>query len=360
MKPSTRKTLLLAIILMIVGGIPATVLAWGEVRQQLDQPLGPTLSVQYAAPKVAIGGETSATALDGDQMPGAADDLPTASPASAATNLEPMCGGPASMVILAAGLDSRTQDVSGRADVIRAVRVDFVQARVTLLAFPRDLWVTISGLEERGIFEQRINAAYVYGDLYEGEGMGPSVLAQTLYTNFGLEADRYVALSMVSFAEAVDALGGVDFYLEQPVDGRSQGLIYFDAGWHHLDGDQVVKFARIRYPDSDFQRIQRQTQMLMALRDRALEAENWARIPSLVKTFLDHTTTDLSGAEIASLICLVPKVRPEAIESLSVTRPMVTSWTTDSGANVLLPDVDEIRVLVAGFMSGEAVEATSD
>jgi anionic cell wall polymer biosynthesis LytR-Cps2A-Psr (LCP) family protein len=190
--------------------------------------------------------------------------------------------------------------------------------------------------------------------------MGPSVLAQTLYTNFGLEADRYVALSMVSFAEAVDALGGVDFYLEQPVDGRSQGLIYFDAGWHHLDGDQVVKFARIRYPDSDFQRIQRQTQMLMALRDRALEAENWARIPSLVKTFLDHTTTDLSGAEIASLICLVPKVRPEAIESLSVTRPMVTSWTTDSGANVLLPDVDEIRVLVAGFMSGEAVEATSD
>ena len=261
---------------------------------------------------------------------------------------------------LAAGVDSRTEEVSGRADVIRAARVDFIHARVTLLAFPRDLRVTIAGIEDQGIYEQRVNAAYVYGDLYRGNGMGPSVLAQTLYTNFGLEVDRYFALTMGSFAEAVDALDGVDFYLDKPVDGRSQGLIYFDAGWHHLNGDQVVKFSRIRYPDTDFHRIQRQTQMLMALRDRALEPENWTKIPGLVETFLASTTTDLSSAQIASLICLLPKVKPEAIQSLSVTRDMTTSWTTNTGANVLLPQVELIRELVASFLRGEATSAISD
>jgi LCP family protein required for cell wall assembly len=256
-------------------------------------------------------------------------------------------------VILAVGSDNRPGQRIGRADVIRAVRVDFVDPGITVLAFPRDLWVALPGLEDRGIRKGRINTAYFYGDLYQLPGQGPSLLAQTLYTNFGLTVDRYAALTMSTFERSIDALGGVDVYLERPVDGSIQGLPFFNAGWHHMQGAQAVQFARIRYPDTDFHRINRQTLVLSALRTRALEPENWARLPGLVRLFLNDTRTDLSRAEIASLICLLPKVAPEDIVSLSVERGMVTSWRTDHGAQVLLPHEEDIRELVATFLSGE-------
>ena len=65
------------------------------------------------------------------------------------------------MVILAVGADE-----IGLADCIRAVRIDFVTPSVSVLAFPRDLWVSIPGLEDLGITQGKINTAYIYGNRY--------------------------------------------------------------------------------------------------------------------------------------------------------------------------------------------------
>ncbi|HUH97420.1 MAG TPA: hypothetical protein VLZ89_08690, partial [Anaerolineales bacterium] len=58
--------------------------------------------------------------------------------------LNPLCGGPRVMSILLIGSDTRgTSYTYGLADVTRLVRVDFVKPSVTMLDFPRDLWVKI-------------------------------------------------------------------------------------------------------------------------------------------------------------------------------------------------------------------------
>src|SRR6187551_906150 len=55
---------------------------------------------------------------------------------------EPICGGLGVMNVLAIGADSRSDTYEyGLADVIRLVRVDFSNAKVSVLEFPRDLWV---------------------------------------------------------------------------------------------------------------------------------------------------------------------------------------------------------------------------
>ena len=53
------------------------------------------------------------------------------------------------MNILAIGTDARGDNYSyGLGDVIRLVRVDFVNPKVTVLEFPRDLWVEIPDIAD--------------------------------------------------------------------------------------------------------------------------------------------------------------------------------------------------------------------
>ena len=77
------------------------------------------------------------------------------------------------------------------------------------------MWVPIPELEPWGIFEGRVNHSYYYGQEYGLPGGGISLLAQTLYENFGLTVDHYVVVNMEFFPETVDLVGGVDIFLTE-------------------------------------------------------------------------------------------------------------------------------------------------
>ncbi len=102
------------------------------------------------------------------------------------------CGNLPTMTLLAIGSDSRSDDYRyGRADMIRAIRVDFRAQRVTVLAFPRDLWVKIPEVkDDLGTDRQKLNTAYTYGNpglhFWDHPSQGPGLLARTLEQNFGL------------------------------------------------------------------------------------------------------------------------------------------------------------------------------
>jgi LCP family protein required for cell wall assembly len=124
------------------------------------------------------------------------------------------------MTILVIGSDSRSADSNrGLSDVMRAVRVDFREQKVTALEFPRDLWVKIPGIERNlKTDRQKLNTAFAYG----GSDYGPSLLARTLDLNFGLKVDHYVVVNMNVFVDVVDALGGLEVILpEEGIDGRT-------------------------------------------------------------------------------------------------------------------------------------------
>ena len=66
------------------------------------------------------------------------------------------------MTILAIGVDARSDEYRyGRADVIRVVRINFKAQRVSMLQFPRDLWVKIPEVRDNlGTDRQKLNTAY--------------------------------------------------------------------------------------------------------------------------------------------------------------------------------------------------------
>jgi LCP family protein required for cell wall assembly len=269
--------------------------AWSE------QPLGPTLgySTAWQLPPTwtaSPGAPRPTTTL----APTVAFETQTPPSPFLACNLAP------TMTVLAIGTDARSDEYrSGRADVIRVVRADFRGQRVTTLAFPRDLWVYIPGIERNLHTDyQKLNTAYTYGN----PDHGPDLLARTLELNFGLKTDHYIVANMNVFVDAVDALGGLDVTLPPGgIDGRtaydrSQRLV-FPEGAQHLSGEQALTLARIRNV-SVFQRAQNQNLVLCALRRQIESPEAVLRLPEIIESFLDNIRTDLTPGQISQLACL--------------------------------------------------------
>jgi LCP family protein required for cell wall assembly len=231
---------------------------------------------------------------------------------------------PELMYILAAGTDTRYPGYrGGLADVIRIVRIDLETPKVTVLTLPRDLWVELPGMSEEFeyITHGKINTAYTHGiphlGRYAGEGGGPGLLAHTIAHNYGLVVDHYAVVNMEVFVDIIDALHGIDLYLNRTWDGRDDrdnpdhDAWVFEEGQHHMKGEEALRFARIRLNYSEITRTDNQTLVLCAIREKMTRPNIFASLPNLVNAFIGRVQTDLSPAQISRLISLLPKLGPE-------------------------------------------------
>jgi LCP family protein required for cell wall assembly len=272
------------------------------------------------------------------------------------------------MTVLALGVDTNDEQyLYGLADVIRIIRVDFVTPKVTVLSLPRDLWVEIPGIEDHyGITHGKLNQAYFYGTegmgYYDGPGEGPGLMARTLAHNYGLYVDHYGTVNMITFVRMVDAVGGIDIYLPKDVDGRpidekTADMGYFEAGQQHFDGDAALRFSRIRKIDSGFARMDRQSMVICALREKILSPSVLPNIPKLVASFQDSIVTDLSPAQMSQLACLAPQVSKENLLFASIPQEVLDpdrayNPLADDTTYILDVDPEIIRDYVTRFQEG--------
>lgn len=231
-----------------------------------------------------------------------------------------LCGAPPVMNLLLIGSDSRGDSYNyGLADMIRLARVDFVNARVTILEFPRDMWVEIPDIADNinGQNHEKLNQSYLYGNpgfhYTDDPAQGPGLLARTLALNFGAQIDHYAAVNMQTFINIVNAVGGIDVYLPAAVDGRTPDdtskRLLFKAGPLHLDGNRALTLARIRIKGG-FARGENQNRVLCALRDKLASPAVIREIPELIESFKDNVQTDLAPAQITQLACIGALIEP--------------------------------------------------
>lgn len=245
----------------------------------------------------------------------------TPSPSATATPT-PVCGGPASMILVLIGTDSRSDSYyAGLADSIRLVRVDFVHPGIMVLPFQRDLYVEIPAIKEHGVTHGKLNQAYTYGSpafgYYDAPNQGLGLMEETIEHNFGVHVDNGIAVNMQSFTRIVDTLGGIDIYLPYTIDGRVKGSkdsdLYFEAGNHHLDGYRTQLLARMR-PKGDIQRSFVQNLILQALVDKLLSPAVLPGLTELVDIYKEAVFTDLTPVQIRRLTCLASKLDAQKIE----------------------------------------------
>jgi LCP family protein required for cell wall assembly len=270
------------------------------------------------------------------------------------------------MTILAIGVDARSDEYRyGRADVIRAVRVDFKTQRVSMLQFPRDLWVRIPEVRDNlGTDRQKLNTAYTYGNpglhFWDHPSQGPGLLARALDQNFGLQVDHYIAVNMNVFVDLVDALGGLDITLPEGIDGRSSydrsERLVFPAGAQHLTGEQALTLARIRNI-SVFQREGYQDMVMCALQEEIEQPETVLKIPAIISSFRDNVQTDLSPEQISQLACLGISMPRSNILFATFPRElfkntMVYDPIAKQDVFIWESDFDELSAYVLRFQAG--------
>lgn len=295
-------------------------------RGAWQRPLGPALQLStvtpFQLPPTWTPDPLAITSVPSASKPAPVEDAsPTAT--VVVNNVAGLCGAAPVMNILVVGSDARSDSyLYGLADVMRLVRVDFVNPRISILEFPRDLWVEIPDVEDnlKGQDHERLNQAYLYGNpgfgYTDDPAEGPGLLARTLALNFGTDIDHYAAVNMQTFVKMVNAVGGIDVTLPTAVDGRTNEdpnkRLLFPAGTHHLNGTQALMLARIRI-EGVFERAENQNRVLCALRDQLTSPSVITKIPNLIKSFQDAVQTDLSPQQLGQLACIGTKLKPENI-----------------------------------------------
>jgi LCP family protein required for cell wall assembly len=252
--------------------------------------------------------------------------------------------------LLIMGLDQRAGSaLPGRADVIMIATVEPVTRKVSLLSIPRDLWVEIPGHGEN-----RINSAYFYGEFDGAEGGGPGLMKRTIELNFGIDIDYYGTLDFQCFKQIIDILGGITVDVpdeirddQYPDDSYGYTRIYIPAGSQLMDGETALQYVRARHESSDFSRMRRQQQILLAIRDKALRLDIIFSLPELIPMLGKAFSTDLPVESLLGLADLGAQVELGDVELRVIDESLTIPYVAPDGAQVLLPRLDQIRAMLS-------------
>ncbi len=262
--------------------------------------------------------------------------------------------------VLVIGIDRRPGSaLPGRADVIMIASVDPLRRKATLISIPRDLWVEIPGHGEN-----RINSAYFYGELNGTEGAGPGLMKRTIGHNFGLTVDYYARLDFGCFKRIIDILGGITVDVPEsirddryPDDQYGYMAIYIPAGRQRMNGETALQYVRARHESSDFSRMRRQQQVLLAARDKALRLDIVLSLPELIPVLGRTFSTDMRVEDLLALANLAGQIELEDIRFRVIDESLTIPYVAPDGAQVLLPKLDGIRAMLGELL--DDVEAWS-
>ncbi|MFD4458283.1 LCP family protein [Nocardia sp. NPDC058480] len=144
---------------------------------------------------------------------------------------------------------------SERTDTIMMVHIPS-SGPTTMVSLPRDSYVSIPGHGK-----DKLNASFAIG--------GASLLVQTVEVATGVRIDHYAQIGFGGFAGVVDALGGLEMCLDDPIVDPLAGLD-LPAGCQELTGPQALGFVRTRAtPMGDVDRMNNQRKFMAALLKKA-------------------------------------------------------------------------------------------
>ena len=269
--------------------------------------------------------------------------------------------------ILLIGVDKRpNEDDGARTDTMIVVHVDPVQKWASMLSIPRDSVVQIPR-----VGQAKINTAYTFGfknpeDLY-GKGTSPdaaggALAAETVEQFLGVRVDYVAQVDFRGFEQLVNVIGGVTIDVprplldaEYPTDNYGVERIYIPAGLQVLDGRMALVYARSRHNSSDFDRSQRQQQVLRALltqvKGRGL-LENAALLPQWADVIANNARTTLPVRDLGvlnGLATLARELDSSRIKQTSIN-PDTVRVDAENGSDIYWNRAD-VKALVAQWLA---------
>lgn len=200
------------------------------------------------------------------------------------------------------GLDSREGDLGkgNRSDTMMIASLNKATGEVKLVSVYRD---TLLELDDGSY--NKANAAYAFG--------GPEGAISMINRNMDMDISKYVTVNFNALVDVIDALGGFDMTLTHDevvhmnnycvetskVTGKDYEKIEpEEEGTYHLNGVQVVSYARIRYTGGgDFERTSRQRRVLALIAEKAQSA-SFSTLNKIIDKVFPQVSTNFTIAEM--------------------------------------------------------------
>lgn len=231
-------------------------------------------------------------------------------------------------------------------------------SKASLISVPRDLYVKVPDRDEH----RKINAVYALGEEREHGGGGIEDMRKIVGEVTGLDIPYGVTINFQGFKDLVNAIGGINVYLDQPfeegiqfrgLEKRCDGITYtvpsgnyeekriqrkngtyyanpkryplcfermtpqaiaelecggnfkLPAGDNLLDGDKALCYARARYTSSDFDRARRQQEVIKLIKAKALSLgtlTDFSKVSAMLDSLGNNVSTNLEAWEMKRLL----------------------------------------------------------
>ncbi|MCW3841791.1 LCP family protein [Micromonospora yasonensis] len=259
--------------------------------------------------------------------------------------------------ILLVGIDPRKPETPPLADSIMILHVPAGMDRGYLFSLPRDLRVDIPEFPKANYSggTDKLNAAMSYGSRVPGQNpdaaRGFELLAKTVQQVTGIPRfDAGAIINFTGFKNIVDAMGGVDMYIERDVksehrkpDGTMRQLrpggggylgpqAEYKKGNAHLNGWQALDYVRQRYPkngvpDADYGRQRHQQQFVKAMVNQAFSADvvtNPIKLDKVLRAAGHSLIFNGRGHSVVDFALALKGIRSDSIETIKLPGGPVT------------------------------------
>lgn len=245
----------------------------------------------------------------------------------------------------------------GRTDSIMIATVNRNDGALRLTSIMRDTYVQIPGFSDN-----KINAAYHNG--------GMKTLIKTIHKNFGVDVEGYVLVNFDSFQQVIEALGGVDIKLAEDeveylnktnyISEKSNRTLH--VGVNHMNGNQALGYARIRYVQKDgqygdFARTLRHRTVMSAIYKKLMD-KSALELIAMVPKLMPLVKTNIDKADLVNYLYQGVEVRSRnsKLETLNVPVEGAYKITRVRSMSVILPDpLDKNVKAMQKFIFGSAL-----
>ena len=264
--------------------------------------------------------------------------------------------------VLLAGTDPGFYHDGSRTDAMMVASVDLESGTVALFGIPRSfgdipLADHIANVLGYSTYSGQINWLYRIGENNPGlfpDAVDPGmhILEGAVEELLGISIDYYAMVNMQGFVQVVDAFGGVEVNVQQPVHVRllnpdeDVGFQEFNIqpGEQTLDGGHALAYARSRSGSSDYDRMERQRCIVASAVEQADLATMLRIFPDLVGAIQENVVTNVPMDQLPDMVMLRDEISSDRIISIGFNPP--TYVAGESSAGHRLPAYSAIRETV--------------
>lgn len=231
------------------------------------------------------------------------------------------------------GIDAKenggtTSGTEPHTDVNMAVAINFDTKEVSLISIARDVLTTAP--DHSGFY--KFNCIFNVGGGMKNHEAGFDLACRAMGEWLGgVPVSYYYAVDFQAVIDLVDAIGGIDYYVEEKLPPRAPfNSKPLQKGQQHLDGLKVLQYLRSRTGTSDgldSSRTARQRKMLIALFKKIKDEGQLSMIPEIIRIMGNNIYTNTTIAQTTALANFANQIDPDNIQSYSISGQMQERYT---------------------------------